>query len=279
MNTNVAPVATLRVTRLIKAPRERVFAAWTTPEEIMKWFGPDGCKVLSAKVDLRTGGQYRIRVEGCENNGRMAVSGVYREIKAPSRLVYTWSWTDESEAETSEPVDTLVTVDFLDKEGFTEVQITHDRFPNSDMRDRHSHGWTGTLEKLDRLLACAQARPEPGSFGWNDLLAADPATAGAFYGQLFGWKAEKVPGIAGVEYQVFKIDDRMIGGMTRRPNPQAPPSWLAYVIVENVNASTERAAKLGAHVCMPPTDIPDVGRIAVITDPEGVPLGMFQPGR
>ena len=49
--------------------------------------------------------------------------------------------------------ETLVTVDFLDRNGFTEVQITHDRFPNTDVRDRHDHGWNGCLDKLEKLAA------------------------------------------------------------------------------------------------------------------------------
>ena len=128
MSTKVAPVATLRVTRLIKAPRERVFAAWTTPEDIVKWFGPETCQVLSAKVDLRVGGQYHFRVKGQDCNtgkdkGEIDLRGTYSEIKKPSRLVYTWHWHGSPEVEFGE---TLVTVDFVDKEGFKEVQITHD---------------------------------------------------------------------------------------------------------------------------------------------------------
>src|SRR3954466_2062918 len=105
MKTAQEPVATLRVTRLIKAPRERVFAAWTTPEDIDKWFGPETCKVLSARIDLRVGGEYRFRVNSpscAEEAGKateqvMEVFGIYREIKKPSRLVYTWSWEPKDE--------------------------------------------------------------------------------------------------------------------------------------------------------------------------------------
>ncbi len=281
MSTKIAPTATLRITRLIKAPRERVFAAWTTPEEIMKWFGPETCRVLSAKVDLRVGGAYHIRVRGpdCDTGqdlGEREVGGVYREVKRPTRLVYTWRWEGRPEIASDE---TLVTVDFLDQEGFTEVQITHDRFPTAEERDKHEHGWGRVLERLENHFnSTAESEPrchEVGTFCWNELLAADPARATTFYTRLFGWKAEPMPG--GMDYSLFKQEDEMVGGLMARPCPEAPPHWLAYVRVESVDASARRAAELGAKVLLPPKDIPTVGRIAVLQDPEGAPLGLFQP--
>jgi predicted enzyme related to lactoylglutathione lyase/uncharacterized protein YndB with AHSA1/START domain len=281
MSTKVAPVATLRVTRLIKAPRERVFTAWTTPEEIMKWFGPGACRVLSAKVDLRVGGEYRIRVNSaeCAEDGaavEMEVTGVYKEVKRPARLVYSWSWEPKHEFG-----DSLVTVDFVDKEGFTEVQITHDRLPTEEHRERHSHGWIGCLDKLEQLFAVATSggkpSPENGMFCWNEMLAVDPGKAAQFYARLFGWTTEEMPG--GMKYTLFKQNGTSIGGLMARPSPQAPPHWLAYVMVESVDASAKKAGDLGAKILMPPTDIPTVGRIAVFQDPEGAPLGVFQPAK
>jgi uncharacterized protein len=284
MSTNVAPVATLRVSRLIKASRERVFAAWTTPEEIMKWFGPETCRVLSAKVDLKVGGAYHFRVKtggGCDSGqseGEMELRGVYREIKQPARLVYTWNWQGDAEMEFGE---TLVTVDFLDKEGFTEVQITHDRFPNAEIRDKHNYGWNGCLDKLEKQFGgasgCAEAGPQPGGFCWNELMAIDPGSATKFYTQLFGWKAESMAG--GMNYTLFKRNGKDVGGLMARPHEQAPPHWLAYVMVENVDASAGKAVELGGKILMPPMDIPTVGRVAVFQDPEGAPLGLFQPAK
>jgi uncharacterized protein YndB with AHSA1/START domain/predicted enzyme related to lactoylglutathione lyase len=281
-NTNVSPAATLRVTRLIKAPRERVFAAWTTPEQIMKWFGPQTCQVLSAEVDLRVGGQYHFRVKGqsCDTGqemGELDLRGVYREVKRPARLVYTWGWHGNPDVEFGE---TIVTVDFLDKEGFTEVQITHDKFPNTDTRDRHNHGWNGSLDKLERHLSSGsegQTCPEPGTFCWNELLAVDPGKAKQFYTKLFGWTTEAMPG--GMNYTLFKQGSTSIGGLMPRPNPQAPPHWLPYVMVESVDDRAKQAADLGARILMPPTDIPTIGRIAVFMDPDGAPIGIFQPAK
>lgn len=275
MSTNVVPDATLRATRLIKAPRERVFAAWTTPDDIMKWFGPETCQVLSAKVDLRAGGEYHFRVKG-QDMGEMDLRGIYREIKRPARLVFTWNWKGNPAMEFGE---TVVTVDFLDKEGFTEVQITHDRFPNAEVQEMHNHGWNGCLDKLEKQLGNeaggSQNCPAPGEFCWNELLAVSPDKAAKFYTQLFGWNTEAMPG--GMNYTIFKQNGTMVGGLMARPNEQAPPHWLAYVRVENVDESAKHAGELGARILMPPMDIPTVGRIAVFMDPEGAPLGLFQP--
>jgi predicted enzyme related to lactoylglutathione lyase len=189
--------------------------------------------------------------------------------------VYTWNWRGNQGIEFGE---TVVTVDFLDKEGFTEVQIAHDLFPSTEVRDRHQYGWNGCLDKLERQLAAAageQACAETGTFCWNELLAINPSNAGKFYTQLFGWKTESMPG--GKDYTLFKQGGQMVGGLMARCNEQAPPHWLAYVRVENVDACSKKAGELGAKVLMAPTDIPTVGRIAVFQDPEGAPLGIFQP--
>ena len=276
MSTNTAqsPV-TLRVTRLIKAPRERVFAAWTTPAEIVKWFGPDTCRTLSAKVDLRVGGEYHFRVK-TEQFGEMDVRGIYREVKAPGRLVYTWNWKGHPQLEFGE---TVVTVEFVAKDGATEVQITHERFPSAEIRENHTYGWNGCLEKMERLLVASadatQTCAAAGTFCWNELLVANPGVAEKFYSQLFGWQAAEFPG--GMPYTLFKKDGRDVGGLMKSPKENMPPHWLAYVFVENVDAAAKRAADLGGTVLMPPMDIPTVGRIAVFQDPQGAALGLFQP--
>lgn len=146
MKTQTAQNLSLEIKRLIKAPRDRVFAAWTTPQDIQKWFGPGPCRVLSAKVDLRPGGEYRIQAEGGEC-GNCEVVGVYREIKRPSRLVYTWQWQG------SEMGETLVTVDFAEVDGWTEVRLRHEGFPAAEPRDKHNQGWDGCLDKLEKMFS------------------------------------------------------------------------------------------------------------------------------
>jgi predicted enzyme related to lactoylglutathione lyase len=119
--------------------------------------------------------------------------------------------------------------------------------------------------------------PQTGSFCWNELLASDTAGAAKFYGQLFGWQAVEFPGP--MKYSLLKQDGRDIGGLMQRPMENVPPHWLAYVKVENVDASFKKATTLGAKTLMPPMDIPDIGRIAVFQDPQGAALGIFQPAK
>jgi uncharacterized protein YndB with AHSA1/START domain len=154
MITKTSESLALEIKRVIQAPRERVFEAWTSPNEILNWFGPDPCQPLSAHVDLRVGGEYRIRAISEACGGPTEVSGVYREVDRPSRLVYTWQWSDP-------PLnfgETLVTVDFADKNGATEVTLRQEAFPNVEMRDGHNYGWSASFDKLERLCHGADER-------------------------------------------------------------------------------------------------------------------------
>jgi activator of Hsp90 ATPase-like protein len=89
--------------------RDRVFTAWTTSEAIKVWFGPEDCRVLKAEIDLRVGGEYSFTLS-TRRLGEIKVSGRYREVTPPAKLIYTWRWEGHSElaAETS-----LVTVQFI----------------------------------------------------------------------------------------------------------------------------------------------------------------------
>lgn len=278
MSTKVAPkTLTLEVKRLIKAPRERVFAAWTTPDAIHKWFGPETCRVLSAQVDLRVGGEYRIRAHS-EPQGEVEVGGVFREVKRPSRLAYTWVWTD---APMNEIGETLVTVECVDANGFTEVRLRHEGFPSAEPRDKHNHGWNGCLDKLEKMFGGTSSEAmcaAVGEFSWNELVTQDVAGATAFYTKLFGWKTEKFgPTGSGTDYMILKAGSTQVGGMMKMPVPDAPSTWLAYVTVESADVAAKRASALGGKVCAAPFDVPTVGRIAVLQDPQGATFGVFQP--
>ena len=259
----------LQVTRQINAPRERVFAAWTTPEQIPHWFGPASCRVLDAKIDLRVGGAYRFRVVSSEM-GELVVGGKYREISAPSKLVFTWQWEDDSDWAN---VTSVVTVDFAEKDGGTEVRITHEGLPSGESAGRHEHGWNGCLDKLVARAAVMAELRGPGHFSWNELIAADVAGAAAFYSKLLGW--ETVPFDGGMPYTLFKKNGTEVGGLMTMPG--VPPHWLSYVTVESADACAARAAELGGTICKPPFDIPNVGRIAIVQDPQGAAIGLFQP--
>jgi uncharacterized protein YndB with AHSA1/START domain len=138
----------LRVSRVIQADPETLFSAWTEPDRLMHWSCPEGSTVTDARVDLSVGGSYRIRMRGSEDDIHTAV-GVYREITRPHRLVYTWDWEEEDYA----MGETLVTVEFKEVEGGTEVVLTHDRFPSPDAKTSHEQGWSSCLNRLERLFA------------------------------------------------------------------------------------------------------------------------------
>jgi uncharacterized protein YndB with AHSA1/START domain len=146
MATQQQRTAALSLRRTFQASRERVFRAWTTPEEIKRWKGPGDRTTPVVEVDLRVGGAYRVHMRSPDGS-EVRLVGVYREVDPPKKLVYTWVW------ETSpEMGETLVTVEFLERGRATEVVLKHELFPADEARDRHEHGWSGSLDKLARIL-------------------------------------------------------------------------------------------------------------------------------
>lgn len=115
----------------------------------------------------------------------------------------------------------------------------------------------------------------PGQFCWNELMTTDVAAAKTFYTRLLGWTTEPFGG--GMDYTVLKKDNTSVGGLMQAPQPGIPAQWLAYVLVEDVDATAAQAAKLGGKVCKAPFDVPEVGRIAIVTDPQGAAFGLFKP--
>jgi hypothetical protein len=118
-------------------------------------------------------------------------------------------------------------------------------------------------------------RPKSGQFVWNELVTTDVAAAKKFYTGLLGWKTK--PFGKGVDYTLFKKGGAMIGGLMQCPKPGNPAQWIPYVFVDNVDATAKKAAKLRGKVVMPPFDVPAVGRIAVLIDPQGAAIGIFKP--
>jgi len=115
-----------------------------------------------------------------------------------------------------------------------------------------------------------------GAFSWNELLTTDVAGAKAFYGELLGWTLQDINN-NGTDYTMINVGDAQMGGIMGVP-PQAqgmPPSWGAYVTVDDVDAMTSRVEQLGGKVSVPPTDIPGVGRFTVIQDPQGATLSLI----
>jgi uncharacterized protein YndB with AHSA1/START domain len=146
MNT-VAPSLTL--VKRIKAPPPRVWAAWTQPELMMRWFGPHHTRAEEAEAELREGGRFRVALR--EDTGeRHEATGSYLEIEPEKRLVFSWNWVS-----TPERVSRVTVVLRPLPEG-TEVTLTHDRFADADTAKRHTRGWTESLERLVALLESAR---------------------------------------------------------------------------------------------------------------------------
>ena len=109
----------------------------------------------------------------------------------------------------------------------------------------------------------------PGAFSWSELAVADPAKAAEFYGGLFGWTFDTMDMGQG-PYRVIKMGDEALGGiMAFAPGAPAAPMWGCYVTVADCDKTAAAAKAAGGAVCAEPFDIPGVGRMAVLQDPQG----------
>jgi uncharacterized protein YndB with AHSA1/START domain len=147
--TTLDPAPVLRMRRTIRASRQRVFEAWTDPGQLRRWFAvAEGFTTPVAEVDLRVGGRYRLGMKAPGDNPLLIVGGVYREIVPLERLVFTWQWESADPNE----LQTVVTVEFYEAAGVTEIVLKHELFSGLPQRDKHGEGWAGCLANLQRLL-------------------------------------------------------------------------------------------------------------------------------
>ncbi len=129
MTTETDKKNLLEIKRFINAPRERVFAAWTRPEEMAKWLGGEHRACLSVTADAQVGGQWQIWMKSAQV-GETEFHGVYLAVKPPTKLVYTWCWKNHPLMGTGE---TLVTLEFLELDGGTELHLRHEGFANVEL--------------------------------------------------------------------------------------------------------------------------------------------------
>jgi uncharacterized protein len=116
-----------------------------------------------------------------------------------------------------------------------------------------------------------------GAFSWSELMTNDAGAAAAFYGKLFGWKVDTMDMGIG-PYHVLKVGDVAVGGIMKSPPdspPGMPPMWGTYVTVDNVEKTLTECAALGGKTLVPAMDVPGVGRMAVIQDPQGAVLSVM----
>jgi uncharacterized protein YndB with AHSA1/START domain len=139
----------LRMERRIAASPERLFEHFTEPELLVKWWGPEGFDVPEHALDLRPGGRWRTTMRAPDGK-RLVVSGVYRTIEKPRRLVFTWGW-HEGETE-KRGHETEVTVTFEAAPGGTKLVIVQQPFESKEQRDAHGSGWSSTFNCLEKLF-------------------------------------------------------------------------------------------------------------------------------
>jgi predicted enzyme related to lactoylglutathione lyase len=119
------------------------------------------------------------------------------------------------------------------------------------------------------------ASANKGRFVWYEHLAGDVPASISYYSEVVGWKPQ--PFGEGTGYTMWVGSQGPLGGVMALPPGGAGPHWMAHVQVDDVDATAGSALRLGGKVHHPPTDIPDVGRFAVLADPQGATLSVFQP--
>lgn len=140
------PSLTLR--RRLNAPPEKVYAAWTDPEKIVRWFGPARVKdgSVRAAIDLRVGGHYRISFRTVDGEYH-EVAGIYRQVVPNQRLAFGWAWHSTPERES------LIKLSLKPDGSGTLLTFHQEQFFDQAARDGHERGWTESLDKLENYLA------------------------------------------------------------------------------------------------------------------------------
>jgi uncharacterized protein YndB with AHSA1/START domain len=139
----------LTITRVFNAPRVLVFKVWTDPRHAVKWWGPVHHPAAHLEMDVRPGGAWCARLRSTETGKDLWHRGVFREVVAPERLVFTFAWDEDGER----GLETLVTVTFAEQGGKTLMTFRHAPFQSAAERDGHQGGWTSCFDRLDAELA------------------------------------------------------------------------------------------------------------------------------
>lgn len=141
----------LLFTRVFNAPRDLVFKAWTDPEQLVKWFAPEGFTVTFLEMDLRPGGAWRKCMRSPDGIEYWR-HGLYREVVDPGRLVFTYV-SDDPESDPHH--ETVVTMVFEDQGGRTLMTFRQEEFESAGERDSHSFGWNSCMERFAAWLEAA----------------------------------------------------------------------------------------------------------------------------
>src|SRR6266545_5964512 len=136
------------MTRVLPATRSVVFEAFSDPNELAKWWGPQGFTSPSMEFDPRVGGTYRIEMQPPEGDP-FYLTGEFREVDPPARLAYTFVYDDPD----PDDVETVVTLSFRDLGESTGVAFTQGRFKTEARCALHRDGWTDSFDRLEELIS------------------------------------------------------------------------------------------------------------------------------
>jgi uncharacterized protein YndB with AHSA1/START domain len=148
MTTKAAEKTSLEIKRFINAPRTRVYAAWTDPAQLKEWFGPVWVRTCDLVAEARVGGKFRWDVINCDGK-EVTIQGDYREVVPGEKIVFTWKHSDD---ELWENRISIVSVEFSDRNGGTELRLKHEQLPDDESREGHNRGWNSVLDKLEKFV-------------------------------------------------------------------------------------------------------------------------------
>lgn len=142
----------LNIIRVFNAPRELVWRAWTDPARVMRWMGPRDYPAVSYEQDFREGGSWRGCLRGADGVD-LWQGGIYKEISEPARLVFTFAWDgDDGQPDHQRGHQTVVTVNFIEKNGKTEMRFHQAVFNTAEQMTGHHGGWSSTFDRLEDYL-------------------------------------------------------------------------------------------------------------------------------
>lgn len=141
----MATKPSLVLKRRIKAAPEKVYEAWTKPEQMTRWWGvTENPRPPLAETDVRVGGRFRVQFWDPKNEHH-SVSGTYREVVPNRKLSFSWAWQSTPQRES------LVTIDLDPVNDGTILTLTHEQFFSEQARDDHGRGWGAALDRLEAL--------------------------------------------------------------------------------------------------------------------------------
>ena len=262
----------LFIARHFRAPVEKVYHHFTNLESLKQWLCPEPCQVQGGTFDFRVGGKYDLQISTGEY-GQIGLKGEYLEIVPNEKIAYAFMWYGHAEFSGNE---TRVTFTFKEENGGTTLHMLHTGLADAATRDDHHEGWNGSFDRL--LLMTHMHRP--GRITWNELYTRQPQDSKKFYAALMGWKTVEMPVDETRTYTMFSDGSQPVAGLVEITpecgDGNIPTHWGSYINVVSLDETLTKAEKLGATVVLPATKVGKMGTMAVITDPQGGTIALWE---